>query len=385
MSPKNNSGDNEHRFIKFSSLQNGSNNDKKASSGDRKKAPSSNLPARNYKYKSANTDLGTKTNTSQIKKKPKTIKNKRKCYSIVIVVWGRVLTFWLFIRKNGYAVTIGEKELGIIKKEKNIEEDIMSTVKAQIETERGTTIQFVDEVKFTPVRIKSKAATTDYIITEIRNNVAYNVSAAVIVVDGNDAAVVNNKTEAETLLNEIIDEYIPEGSKIDREKSGFVQTVEVVEKFVDSSEISTPEQVKEKFLSGNKVIKPYTVQRGDTLSKIAAERDMEYKEILDLNPTVTEKTLIAGHQISVYQLVPFLSVRTTETVSFIEKELKKVEYRDDSSLKKGTQKVIQQGKDGQKEVISQIIRVNGFEESSQVIEEKILVEPVTEIIAVGTA
>lgn len=396
MDQKRNSGDNDHRFIRLSSSQNGKqNNSGKKYSSDRKiigyserKKSASDVKPENYKIKA--TSAGDKNGINskdnlQRKRKSVLMRKRRTFFGLILLILVVAIIFAFFTRKNGLSVTVGDKELGFVKNEKNAEENILSTVKAQIETERGTTIQFVDEIKFKPVHLKTEAATSDFMISEIRKNINYNVSAAVIVVDGNDAAVLNNKAEAQKLLDDVINEYIPADSKIDKEKSGFVQKVEVVEKYVASEKISSVEEVKNKFLSGNKTTKTYTVKRGDTLSRIAAEKDMSYKEIFDLNPNVTEKNLIAGHQINVYELIPFLSVRTTETVSFIEKQLKTVEYKNDSTLKKGTQKVIQQGKDGQKEVISQIIRVNGFEESSKVVEEKTLVEPVTEIIAVGTA
>lgn len=57
---------------------------------------------------------------------------------------------------------------------------------------------------------------------------------------------------------------------------------------------------------------------------------------------------------------------------------------DDDSLPKGTTKVIVEGKDGEKQVVYQIVWADGVEESKNPISETVITEPVTEEVKAGT-
>ena len=109
------------------------------------------------------------------------------------------------------------------------------------------------------------------------------------------------------------------------------------------------------------------------------------EELLKANPSLTlDSVLKLGQELNLTVMEPFLSVKTAENVVYTEKQEKEVIYKQDSSKPTTYKKVTQQGKDGQKEVTSQIIRINGFESEEKVVSEKTTVEPVDEIIVVGT-
>ena len=90
-----------------------------------------------------------------------------------------------------------------------------------------------------------------------------------------------------------------------------------------------------------------------------------------------------GDNLNLVVTVPFLSVKTVEQMTYTEKQEKQVEYRTNESKDSSYKKVVQQGKDGQKEVTVEVIRINGFEEGQKVVSETVTVEPVTEIIEIG--
>jgi uncharacterized protein YabE (DUF348 family) len=223
----------------------------------------------------------------------------------------------------------------------------------------------------------------EYAISQLKQTVTYKVEAAVIIVDGSKVAVMSNKEEAQAVLDSIIQEYIPEDKNI--VESGFVENVSVETDYVDSGEIMTSEEVYSKLTVGSPTTKKYSVVSNDTLYKIAANADITVEELLKANPGMTlDSTLRIGQELNLTVMEPFLSVKTAENIVFTEKQEKAVEYKQDSSKPAGYKKVTQQGQDGQKEVTTQIIRINGFESEEKVISEKTTVEPITEIIVVGT-
>ena len=75
---------------------------------------------------------------------------------------------------------------------------------------------------------------------------------------------------------------------------------------------------------------------------------------------------------------------TTETITEKEEIDFEVEYIYDDSIYKGYQEVREEGVKGEKEVTYTVTKVNGEEESKKSTEEKIIKEPKTEVIALGT-
>lgn len=301
-----------------------------------------------------------------------------------VVVLTIVLIFAFATRKNGLEVFVGETSIGILKGKSVTVEDLSSTVSAQLEAERGSKIALNEKISVEPIHISKKdtIVSTDHIITQIRKDITYKVEAAVITADGAVIGILNNAEEANGLLQEIRDEYVPENAAV---TSSFTQDVQVQLAFVDSEEIMTVDDAREKFTATTDSTKPYVIQPGDSIYKITGNADMTVEKFLEINPGMTIETpVVAGQTVNIIAKNTFLSVKTVETATYTEKAEKQVEYRTDSTKSKSYRKVIQQGKDGQKEVTVQIIRINGFEEEQKVVSEKITQEPVNEIIVTGT-
>lgn len=294
------------------------------------------------------------------------------------------LSMFIVLRKNAVKVYVGEENVCIIKNSKVKAEDFVNTVTAQLASEVGTNVKINEEIKFTPARGKKKDfVTPEYAISKIKQVVTYKVEAAVITVDGAEILALATQAQAKEILDGIVAEYIPEGSNI--VESGFVEKVETITKFVDSGMIVSKEEAVAKLTAGTSTTKDYSVVSGDTLFRIATKNSITVEDVLGANPGMTVDTkLKVGDKINLKVLVPFISVKTAENTVFTEKQEKQVEYRQDNTKPVSYKKVIQQGKDGQKDVITQIIRINGFESEQKTVSEKITVEPVTEIIVVGT-
>ena len=331
---------------------------------------------------------GTRT-TRQRGERPSNDKRKKQQKEralLILIVVVVLLVISLIIggltRKNGYSAYVDDTYIGTMKKEDITTEDLINTVTAKIKEERGTEIQINETITLEPIHIKNEEVITlDSIVAKVKNQVTYKVKAAAIYVDGAAAVLLDNKEQADTLLNGIIEEYVGDNSNIT--ESGFVQNVEVKEEFVDSEQIITQEEALKKLTQATPTQKTYTVSSGDTLFTIAVNAGMSVDEIMQINPGITT-SIQPGQKINITVSTPFLSVKTVENVVYTEREPKTVEYQQDNTQPSSYSRVIQQGRDGQKEVTVQIIRINGFEDDQKVIDTKITQEPVTEIIAVGT-
>lgn len=320
--------------------------------------------------------------------KAKKARIRKRNIKIIIVLLAIILVstvFYFSTRKNGYEVFVGTKSIGFIKDKKNAtSEDIANTVKAQLEKEKNAEVSVNETIKIEKVHVSKKnknVGTVDYIISKIRDNVTYKVKAAVITVEGNTVAILSNKSEANTILENIQKEYIQDEEE--GAESDFVEKVDVVEQFVEDEEILTTEKATEILTSTTSAQKEYVVVSGDNLSKIADSAGMSVNELININPGLTSD-LKVGQTLAINLQKPLLSVKTITKSTVTEKEPKTVEYRDDNTKPKSYQKVIQQGKDGQREVTIETVRINGFVEQQNRGDVKITQEPVTEIIVRGT-
>lgn len=319
------------------------------------------------------------------KRKRRNIKlqNKQGILIVTGIILVIIIALITIFSKNAYDVTVGNQSVGIIKKTSIEADDIKNTVVAGLEKNVGSKIQLNEEIALKAIRASEKdMVTTDYVISQVKKVVTYKVEAAVITVDGTEVAIISNQTEAQKLLDEIKNEYVPEDKK-DKMEVGFVEDVQIVSKYVDSKEIISVDVAKEKFQQTTKVSKTYTVQSGDSISKIASTASMTLDEFYAENPQLS-KVIKEGEVVNILVDKPFISVKTVETNVFTEIAKKEVKYQTNTSKPSSYQKVIQQGSDGQKEVTVQTIRINGFEEEQVVSSEKITKEPVDEIIEVGS-
>ncbi|MBQ5712119.1 MAG: G5 domain-containing protein [Oscillospiraceae bacterium] len=61
-----------------------------------------------------------------------------------------------------------------------------------------------------------------------------------------------------------------------------------------------------------------------------------------------------------------------------------VVYKETDLLKKGTEVVLTEGVDGQKQITANVLYINGKENDRQIITEEVIAEPITKVVAVGT-
>lgn len=161
--------------------------------------------------------------------------------------------------------------------------------------------------------------------------------------------------------------------------------IEATEEQVEPSDVLTVDEAVKYLNKGTLEEKKYVVQSGDVLGKIANEHGMPTAKLLELNPNITDDTIIKpGDEVNVTILEPFIEVeahfesKKKETISY-----KKTTQNDDS-LYKGDKKVTQKGSDGEKVVTELIRKRNGKIISKSIEEEKVLVEAKDEVTVVGT-
>lgn len=314
--------------------------------------------------------------------------NRNLLYLIGIVVV--LLIVFLFVRKNGSAVFIAEEQVGILEGRKTTAESLKETLESQLESIVGSKVQINEEIKVEGVHIGSKnkkdVCTMEHLLPKMRNMVTYKVEAAIITVDGGKAAILANKEAAEAVLKQVQTDLMPEGGVGEDAEIGWQEKVEIVNEFVESTEILEQEDAVAVLESTTETTQSYTIKSGDVPYLIANEFKTTVEKLVELNPG----TNIAGGNIRVGQVInvpvqkPKVSVKTVETQVLTAVEPKTYETQYDDTKPSSYQKVIQQGKAGQKKSTIQITRVNGVVIEEKEVSKEIIQEAVPEIILKGT-
>lgn len=154
---------------------------------------------------------------------------------------------------------------------------------------------------------------------------------------------------------------------------------------IQPSEIITAEQAVKLLQTGALEQEIYAVQAGDVLGSIAQKHGLRTAELLALNPSITENTVLQiGQAINVTVNKPYVSVEAVYEKFKIETmDFAKVVEEDETMLK-GDKVVKQEGAPGKKEVSYLITEQNGQRTERVQTSEEVLAEPENRVVVVGT-
>lgn len=165
----------------------------------------------------------------------------------------------------------------------------------------------------------------------------------------------------------------------------FGEKVEISEAYVSASLVTDPQTAADEITKDNQKNEIYEVQAGDTLSTIANGHGLYLKDVLALNEGLSETTTIQiGDEIIITVPQPELTVVTVEQSTYEEDYFAEVQYIDVEEWYTTQTEVVQQESAGTHRVKALITEKNGMEQSREIIEETVLVEPVPKIVKRGT-
>lgn len=151
------------------------------------------------------------------------------------------------------------------------------------------------------------------------------------------------------------------------------------------SSIITIDQAVELLQTGSLEQELYTVKAGDVLGSIASAHNLSTKELLALNPSFDEDTVLRiGEQLNVTVQKPYVSVNVKYEKTNIETiDFTKI-VEEDSTMLKGEKVVKQEGSIGKKQVSYLITEENGKRTERVQTNETIIEEAENRIVVVGT-
>ena len=223
----------------------------------------------------------------------KYIKDHKK--KIQLIVGGIVITLtistlvWAGTRKNAYAVSVNGEVVAKVK-EKEAVKQAYEQVVTELKDKEGVNIAVNETLEVEAIHSRaSEISTYDELVAVIDEAISYGVEAYEILVDGVSYAVVSDQEEANQILKEIAEKYLPNdgGLTLDyddvSDKSDEVSSTE-------SDTTSTPS------------LEPNTNNQISTQEEQSTQQDIEVVEVAEALPQDEVTTKISVGSIEVQDI-----------------------------------------------------------------------------------
>ena len=281
-----------------------------------------------------------------------------------------------------YAVTVDGEQVGVVS-DREVVDQAIADVEAQGSSLLGYDYQVQGDIGYQfaltlKTDLSSQNQIEDYFYSQL-NDVSVTLRKCQVVVDGQTVGVVKDETALRDMLDQLKNQYVNENTT----SVEFMQDVSIQYVYA-ADNVLTTEEMQAALQSNGSGSGTYTVGKGDTFNGIAYANDMSVSDLKALNPSVDINRLMIGDVLNVKAQTPVLSVKTTEHQVYSQDIECPVETREDSSMYKGTSKIVTQGVKGEAKLEADVTYVNGQEQQRDILSNVTVREPTTTIKAVGT-
>ncbi|MGE4275829.1 MAG: peptidoglycan DD-metalloendopeptidase family protein [Lawsonibacter sp.] len=283
---------------------------------------------------------------------------------------------------TSYAVTVDGQPVGVVA-DRSVVDKAIQEVEAEGSTLLGYDYQVEGSVDYQfaltlKTDITQKTELEDYFYSQL-NEVSDHLRKCEVLVDGRAIGVVKDEEALNEMLDGLKNQYVTENTI----SADFVEDMTISYVYTADS-LMTIEEMLTALEANSTGETTYTVSKGDTFNAIAYANDMSVSDLQALNPGVDINRLMIGDVLNVKELIPTLSVQTLEHQVYTQAIECPVETREDSSMYKGTSKIITEGVEGEAQVEANITYVNGYERNREILSTTTLREPTTTVKAIGT-
>lgn len=277
-------------------------------------------------------------------------------------------------------VTVNGEDIGYV-----ADEAEFSEVVKEVENSLGDTIGenyvMASNPEYSFAVVNKKILAQDDIYDDVYSVVCEEIGEHYgLYVDGQLVAATEKEGDITAVLDELKKPYETDEDNASVE---FVADVEVKKGIYAPSSFMSADDIRAKFSSSTNPMY-YTIQEDDYLSDISKATGLTKAQLHALNPELDERRLIPGKKINISQPEVYLGIQIVKTITYSEEidyETVKIE---DNSLYKTQTKVKKSGKKGEKEIVAEVVYVDGVQVDKNIISETVISEPVTREIYVGT-
>ncbi|HCT64567.1 MAG TPA: metalloendopeptidase [Lachnospiraceae bacterium] len=307
----------------------------------------------------------------------KNIYNK---YAVAIIITTLLVTLILQIKiRPVVVVSLNKASIAIVPNKKSFE-GALSKLQNKWKNVYKKDIRIKGELSYKMRLLPSNAIASEKQVAEaIEAHTDSLVKVKAITVDGEAKAIVKDNDTAQIVLNSIKLKF---DSKQER-NAQFSEDVKIADIYVMPEMIQSEQGAVSMLLTSVNTVKEYTVKRGDTLWEIADNNNMLVEKLAEINTDIGD-CLKPGQVIRLVAPKSIVNVKTIEYTQIKEDTPYETKFESDPNRVKGERKVLAYGTIGKKLYKIQIVKQNGVEVSRTVLNEQLIQEAKTEVIAIGT-
>lgn len=302
----------------------------------------------------------------------------------VVIVLILLVSFANFI--TGYEYSYNNRALGIVKSQEDVTM-LVDVVNQQLSKEHEALIAIdkTQDITFKRVIITNKEIDDqEKVLRRLTYMQDLTAKGYGIYIDGKRVGIMSKEEEADRVLNRILNNYLSQNENTEYESVTFAEEIEIKEIDTQLGRMENVDDVVEKILTGGRKSDVHIVEPGETFAIVAEKHGITQDQLKESNPEVDVRQLEIGATLHLSEKVPMVKVQTVEITKYIEYIPHITTYEEDDRVWKGEKTTKVAGADGQREVVAKIVRNNGKEAAKMILEEKMISEPVTALILVGT-
>ena len=260
---------------------------------------------------------------------------------------------------------------------KKLDNELENTVKHEIDIE--------NKFEVSPSKAKDKEIASEEELYElVKSNISYSILAYELNIDGEKIGILNSEDEAKVLVEEVKDYFTQDYDKESLLEVTTVEDVEIKQVKATNSEIQKKEDLINYIIKGTDEEKKYIVEKGDTYWTIAEYFNMYLDDLISANPQSDPEKIQIGDELNLIVPKPFINVQVKRTVTQEEKTPYETEYAYVSYMFNDEEVISKAGKYGLSEIEAIVTEQNGIQVAKEVVTEKVIAEPVTQLVTTGT-
>lgn len=284
---------------------------------------------------------------------------------------------------NSFTIIKNGKELCKIRDSKELE-SLLIKLEENLKTTYKHDIEINNNFEIVSSKAKDREIVSDKALYELlEDNVDYCILGYAINVDGKQVGIVNSESDAKSVLKEVKDYFTQNYDENSIVNVDTAEKVEIKQVKASNKEIKNKDELANYIIKGTNEEQKYTVVEGDTYWTIAEYFNMTLDELITANPNSDPDHIQINDELNLIVPKPFLNVKVTRKIKQEEKIPYETEYNKVSYMYSDEQIVDREGEYGASEIEALVTDQNGIQIAKEVLSEKVLTAPVTEIITTG--
>ncbi|MER2108782.1 MAG: M23 family metallopeptidase [Solibacillus sp.] len=306
--------------------------------------------------------------------------------------------------KKIYHIYVANSYIGTVSDYAVVEQIIQNKEQEANEKYKEFTVDAASMVKVVPEQVFEVESDDTDTAKKLEEAIVVKAAAYALVVNGEPVAYLKDQADFEQVVKELKLQYVSQkeldelASRQPNEtlptlKKNETRILEISlsaditgnEKKVFPSSIMTVDEALRVLKTGSLEEQVYKVKPGDVLGSIAKAHNLKLADLLKLNPNLTEKSILnIGQELNITIAKPFVTVKVVrEKVNRDTIDFAKIVEEDETMLK-GEKVVKQEGTVGKMDITYVITEENGIRTDRVQTAEKVLREPESRIVIVGT-